>query len=102
MKTKGNTLNRDKVIEILRNELYAIVDGQIDDGAVVITEGLGESADAICSLSLPVLDEEEIDMAFFKYASQEGDYGRKGNINLFLSKDNFELAIKELIKPKDE
>ncbi len=36
--------------------------------------------------------EEKIEKMFFKYADQENDYG-----NLFLSKSNFEKAIKQLL-----
>ena len=91
-----NTLNMDKVIErITKDPAF---------------EGLPEYAkerleplisDALCSLSLPTLSEEEIDKMAWNYAQDQTD--DRGN-QIEIHDDYFEgfKACQELTKPKEE
>ena len=93
----GPTLNRDKVMEILRNELYTRVEGQIDDETTVIIEGLEESANAVCSLSLPALSEGDKEKLFLTHCHATNLLGAS-----VMDYDGFKAALKELTKPKEE
>ena len=93
---ENNTLNRDKVMErITKDPAF---------------EGLPEYAkerleplisDALCSLSLPTLSEEEIDKMAWNYAQDQTD--DRGN-QIEIHDDYFEgfKACQELTKPKEE
>jgi hypothetical protein len=78
------TINRDKVMEILTSKVMSSLD---------------EIADALCSLSLPTLSEEEIEKAFYSFASP---MLKHGEIKIFMGESSFKSAIKELTKPKEE
>ena len=85
-----NTLNRDKVMEILVKLL------KYYGGIIIDDDELINSVDAICSLSLPNLNEEEIETIAKKVADENGgglwgDYYRAAK-----------AAIKELTKLKKE
>lgn len=92
---KQNTLDRDKVMEILRSKLYHLFES---DSYVY-----SELADAIMSLSLPTLSEEEIEIAAAKLGQAEQPKNKE--LRRWLSRGfrkGAKWAIKELTKPKDE
>jgi hypothetical protein len=86
-----NTLNRDKVMEILTSKAMSSLD---------------EIVDAICSLSLPALSEGEIHKKAIEAAKEMFVPYRPGSVDQATYrvgyKDGFNAALKELTKPKEE
>jgi Glu-tRNA(Gln) amidotransferase subunit E-like FAD-binding protein len=92
-----NTLNRDKVMEILNAHDDTLIDQYEDVWGVIPSDSYGEVADALCSLSLPTLSEGEIDKIVEDIAQddefQEWEQCVKAGIR---------KTLKELTKPKEE
>jgi hypothetical protein len=89
-----NTLNRDKVINIVRKWGH--------ENFMIMTDGDEINlVDAICSLSLPTLSEgeitnninERIDYVWFQHFDKMTD---------LMDYEGFKAAIKQLTKPKEE
>ena len=82
------TLNRDKVMEILTSKAMSSLD---------------EIADTLCSLSLPTLSEEEIEIAAAKLGQAEQPKNKE--LRKWLSRGfrkGAKWATKQLAKPKEE
>ena len=80
-----NTLDRDKVREIVK---------EIDNLAYMgTTVDIDIYTDAICSLAIPSVSEEEIRQMwyFHAYVGKDGEY---------MTEENFNTTIKELLIPK--
>ena len=125
MKTKQNTLNRDKAMEILKEVVIAtrnrdnMDDEIVKDLEAAFDDYLMQKADAICSLSLPVLSEEEMNK-LFPYSNDSSGwviYKREETNDTIkesampvieynkmqkYKREGFETAIKQLTKPKEE
>ena len=75
---KGNTLNRDELMNKFKQYdqcVFMYCDGEDDEGNKYTTDDLNhareEYINAICSLSLPTLSEEEIDKAVTDYIDEQ-------------------------------
>jgi hypothetical protein len=94
-KLTEQTLDREKVMEILNAHDDTLIDQYEDVWGVIPSDSYGDVADAICSLSLHTLSEEELWDLFDKYCSRD-------NVNTagIMDWKQFRAAIKELTKDK--
>jgi predicted house-cleaning noncanonical NTP pyrophosphatase (MazG superfamily) len=92
------TLNRDKVMEVLNNNSQKSVIGNAVEEA-----DFKYVTDALCSLSLPTLSEEEIHEKAVEYSKEVNK--RFGGIYSVRERsfmiNGYEAALKELTKPKE-
>jgi hypothetical protein len=87
-----STLNRDKVMEVLVAKSQWI---ESHSESAVFEGKFRELADALCSLSLPTLSEDDIRQLWYFHAN----VGKDGE---YMTEENFNAALNELTKPKEE
>ena len=95
---RQNTLDREKVMEIFRTTADDRMLSDGDGGEVfcgaLFPDQWDEAADAICSLFIPSVSEEEIRKLYFDN-SYFDDYG-----DWYMNIEGFKAAIKELLNQK--
>ena len=92
-----NTLNRDKVKDVLKQERDFEVYGNGKKRYYICAEDsdIDEIADAICSLSLPAMSEEEIDKMVNNYGGFDAEF-KLGGIAKGDYRNGIEDAINQL------
>lgn len=106
--TQQNTLNRDKVMEILESN-FGIIYSPTNIAPIYGIDKIyfDKIADAICSFSLPALSEDKIknlwdklwnDFSDISHIDESGVHNKKVGTMSF---NDFKVAVYELTKPKE-
>jgi hypothetical protein len=92
-----NTLNRDKVIEVMDDKMFwAFNEGRNWD---LYKQDV---ADALCSLSLPTLSEDQFMDKFTENIAFRGGISWHSIEEMRIVMDSAKATLKELTKPKEE